>query len=123
MCAASGTSNILLKTYIKSIFTLSLDDLSSKYKSIEINTDMLCSALDKVESDLQTLNIISFSNSTVIEKLKLPVARPEWDNLQKYKGRAYATGIYLFSSDENSYLGSSKKIIYKMFLPYGTAWK
>jgi hypothetical protein len=65
-------SNILLKTYIQSIITLSLDDLSSKYKSIEINTDIQCSAVDKGESDLQTLNNISISGSDILEKFKLP---------------------------------------------------
>jgi hypothetical protein len=74
--AASGSCNILLKSYIQSIVTLSLDDLFSKYKSIEINTDMLCSAVNKGESDLQTFNSISKSGSGAatgfIEKFKLP---------------------------------------------------
>ena len=80
--AASGSCNILLKSYIQSSaerVTLSLDDLFSKYKSIEINTDMLCSAVNKGESDLQTFNSISKSGSGCvntatgfIEKFKLP---------------------------------------------------
>src|ERR1700760_4154918 len=73
--AAGGSSNILLKTYIQSIVTLSLDDLSSKYRSIEINTDTQCSAVDKGESDLQTLYSISISVANaahIIEKFKLP---------------------------------------------------
>jgi hypothetical protein len=80
--AASGSCNILLKSYIQSSaerVTLSLDDLFSKYKSIEINTDMLCgyaTAVDKSESDLQTFNSISKSGSGAatgfIKKFKLP---------------------------------------------------
>jgi hypothetical protein len=71
-----GSRNILLKIYIQSIITLSLDDLSSKYKSIEINTDTQIFGVDKGESDLQTLNSISISGSGdatgFIEKFKLP---------------------------------------------------
>lgn len=95
-CLAEGEQlegnhkNPLITSYINSVLTLSLQEISSKYRIIKL-------ASAKCDSMIPLCSI------------KLP---ENWSTLRNYKG---LPGIYKFSNGKNSYVGSSKNIFKRCF--------
>lgn len=102
-----NNNNPLLISYIKSILSLSIIELASKYRSnqmcaypVMVN---VTSANKKQRINCKIEPICSF---------RLP---NEWNLLRKYKG---IPGIYEFNNGIDSYIGSSKDLFKRCFVDH-----